>query len=140
MKKNIFIIVCVFYMNLIYCQDCNKFAEGIFKNDGIGNITVERKDNYQLEKSEDFKTIYLQKIEPISECEYILKRYKVISEGILPFPNMEEIVKVQIYKVEDKKFFYHAKLIGTELSKDGMFIKISEKIDKEFSDILLKEN
>lgn len=126
--------------NLIFSQECDDFLEGVFRLDiGSGNMTVERKGIFQLEKSQDFGTVYLQKIEPISKCEYLLKRYKVIIIGGLPMPNMTEIIKVVIYKTEKNIFFYHAKMIGTNQIMDGKFIKVSANISSEFKEIIDKE-
>ena len=138
--KNLVFLSILLFLNNIYSQDCKQFQEGIFKIDvGYGNMSIEKKGNFQLEKSEDFGALYLQKIEPISECEYILKRYKVILLGDLPQPDMNERIKVEIYKVAEISFFYHAQSLGTDLNLDGKFVKVSDKISKEFEEILATE-
>lgn len=139
-NKVTFSVFCILCWNLFFSQDCKQFQEGIFKIDvGYGNMSIEKKGNFQLEKSEDFGALYLQKIEPISECEYILKRYKVILLGDLPQPDMNERIKVEIYKVAEISFFYHAQSLGTDLNLDGKFVKVSDKISKEFEEILATE-
>ena len=108
-NKVTFSVFCILCWNLFFSQDCKQFQEGVFKIDiGYGNMSIEKKGVFQLEKSQDFGALYLQKIEYISECEYILKRYKIILAGDLPKPNMTEMIKVQIYKVEDNNFYFHS--------------------------------
>ncbi len=138
--KIIIFLTAIFSVSNLHCQNCKQFQEGVFKIDvGYGNMSIERKCNFQLEKTEDFGALYLQKIEPVSECEFILKRYKVISVGNLPIPDMTEIIKVQIYKVEGDTFFYHVKSLSSGLILDGKFVKVSDKISKEFEEIIAKE-
>jgi hypothetical protein len=100
---------------------------------------IERKGNLQLEVSKDFGAVYLQKVEPISECEYILKRYKVILLGDLPQPNMDEIMNIQIYNVEGNTLYYHVQIAGSEIKLEGKFVKISNEISKEFKEIIAAE-
>lgn len=139
--KNLIFLAVILFLNNIYSQDCKQFQEGVFKIEvGYGNMSIERKGNFQLEKSEDFGALYLQKIEHISGCEYVLKRYKVILLGNLPQPDMDERIKVEIYKVEENNFFYYAQSLGVDLKLDGKFVKMSNKISKEFEEILAKEN
>jgi hypothetical protein len=139
-QKNSFSIFCFLCWNLFFSQNCKQFQEGVFKIDiGFGNMSIERKGNFQLERSIDFGSVYLHKIEVISECEYILKRYRVILAGDLPKPNMIEMIKVQIYKVVDNNFFFHSQMLGTEQTLDGKFVKTSEVISKEFEEIIATE-
>ena len=139
MKKGL-VFLNIFFLNFLYSQDCSQFQEGVFNIDiGFGNFSMERKRNFQLEKSKDFGTVYLQKIEPISECEYILKRYKILFFGDLPMPKMSEIIKIKIYKIEGNNFFFHSEMLGTKQSLDGKFVKVSDEISQEFKEILEKE-
>lgn len=139
--KNLIFLLIILFLNSAYSQDCKEFQEGIFKIDvEYGNMSIERKGHFQLEKSEDFGALYLQKIESISECEYNLKRYKVLLLGDLPQPELAEIINVKIYKVEGNIFFYHLKSLTTGLVLDGKFVKVSDKISSEFNEILSKEN
>jgi hypothetical protein len=140
MNRIYLLVTCFCSYNFVFSQNCNQFGEGTFKIDiGFGNMTIERKDNFQLERSESLGILYLQKIEPISECEYIVKRYKVLKKGKLPEPNMSESLKVQIYKVENEIVFFHSQLIGLSMNLDGKFFKISNSISKEFEEIIKNE-
>lgn len=140
MKKIILILSLFFSAVTLHSQDCKDFKEGIFQNDTeYGQFIMERKDNFQLEKSTEYGIIYLNKIEKISDCEYVIKRYKVINNGVLPKPNMDDTITTNIYKVENKTFYYRFYLIGTNIPLEGKFIKISDSISDEFKNILAKE-
>jgi hypothetical protein len=121
-------------------QNCISFQEGTFQNiTEFGQFIMERKGVFQLEKSMEYGIIYLNKVEKINDCEYVLKRYKVINNGILPEPNMTDTIKTNIYKVEDKIFYYRFYLTGINIPIEGKFIKISDSISDEFKIILAKE-
>ncbi|MEZ0007095.1 hypothetical protein ABH942_002473 [Flavobacterium sp. 28YEA47A] len=140
MKRIILIVFLTFFKVALYSQDCKDFKEGIFENDTeYGQFIMERKGNFQLEKSTKYGIIYLNKIEKINDCEYIIKRYKVISNGILPKPNMEDTIKTTIYRVKYKTFYYRFNSIGTNIPIEGKFIKISDSISNEFKIILAGE-
>ena len=140
MNKICLLVTCFCSWNFVFSQNCNQFGEGTFKIDiGFGNMFIERKENFQLERCESLGLVYLQKIEPISECEYIVKRYKVLKRGKLPQPNMCEMLKVQIYKVEKDFLFFHSQIIGSSKNLDGKFLKISDVISKEFEEIIKNE-
>ncbi|WP_396187171.1 hypothetical protein [Flavobacterium sp.] len=135
-------LICahLFFVNIIFAQNCKEFQIGIYTNENpFGKMIIEREGDFQLEKTVDNSTIYLQKIEKISECEYRLKRYKVISLGRLPEPNMKELVSVKITNVNGDNFEYKAQLVGTELTIKGNFIKISQDISDEFKKIIENE-
>lgn len=73
--KVLLIFVNLFLVNLIYAQNCVGFKEGTYiSENAFGSMIIERKDNFQLERTKDNSTIYLQKIEKISDCDYVLKR------------------------------------------------------------------
>lgn len=135
--KVLLIFVNLFLVNLIYAQNCVGFKEGTYiSENAFGSMIIERKDNFQLERTKDNSTIYLQKIEKISDCDYVLKRYKIILIGNLPEPNMEEQIRVKIINSGENNFEYNAKLIGTELSINGTFVKTSDEVSDEFKRII----
>ena len=140
MKKIALILFLTISKVNLYSQDCKDFKEGMFQNvTEYGQFIMERKDNFQLEKSAEYGIIYLNKIDKINNCDYIVKRYKIIDNGILPEPNMKDIIKTNIYKIEGKIFYYRFNLIGTNIPIEGKFIKISDSISDEFKAILTKE-
>jgi hypothetical protein len=123
-----------------YAQKCDDFNQGVFDGDLMGiKYVVERYDKFQLEKMAQFEVVYLHTVEKITECENVVKRYKVIQQGKFPKPNMTEAIKVTFYKIEGEKLFYKANIIGTEITLEGYFIKISDEISDDFKKILEKE-
>lgn len=138
--KVFFCLLSSIFINLVFGQDCAKFQTGIFENESnFGKSIIERRGSYQLERTVDYETAYLQRIEKKSDCEYILTRYKVISLGNLPEPNMSEKIKVKIQKVEENNFFYTAQLVGTSFTINGSFIKVADEISDDFKKILAAE-
>lgn len=139
--KVLLIFLNLLVFDLIYAQNCVGFKEGTFISENtFGTMFIERKGNFQLERTKDNSTIYLQKIEKISDCDYVLKRYKIILIGNLPEPNMNEGILVKITSSDGNNFQYNANLIGTELSIKGTFIKTSDEISEEFKRIIYQDN
>jgi hypothetical protein len=133
-------LILLFTQTISYSQKCEDFNEGVFDGDFMGmKYVVERQGNLQLESMAEFEAVYLHKIEKISECENLVKRYKVIKQGKLSKPNMEESIKVTFYKIEDGKLFYKANLVGTDMTLEGYFIKKSKEISENFKRILANE-
>lgn len=141
MMLKIKLFAMFFFPIMCYSQiDCANLSSGTFEiSNAFGTIVVEKSNNFQLESSKDFKLIYLEKIDQISDCEYLLKKYKIIDTGGLPTPNMNDIVKIKIYKVEGNSFFYHSQLVGNEFIMDGVLVKTSDYISNEFKEILAQE-
>lgn len=142
MKKIIqkFTLILLLSQSISYAQKCEDLNEGIFEADFMEmKFEVERHGNFQLETVADFDVVYLHKVEKISDCEYLVKRHKVLQLGFFPKPNMKETVNVTIYKIEDGKLFYKATLVGTDKSMEGYFIKKSNEISEKFKKILEKE-
>lgn len=138
--KNIILLGLFFFVKVSYSQECISFKRGVFENDSeYGKIVIERKNNFQLERALKFGTIYLQKIETINDCEYIIKRYKVIKQGKLPVPNMDEQVKVKVTELNNNLFSLHSTLIGTQFVIENEYSKLSDDISEEFKKILLDE-
>ena len=133
-------LILLLSQSISYAQKCEDLNEGIFEGDFMGTkFEVEKHGNFQLESFAEFDVVSLNKVEKISECENLVKRYKVIQLGSFPKPDMEESMKVTIYKIEDGKLFYRAALVGTELEIEGYFIKKSNEISEKFKKILEKE-
>lgn len=139
MKKIVLIIVFILSKN-IYSQECTDFKEGIFKsNSEYGVVIIERKGNLQLERALNFDAVYLQKIEVINECEYLVSRYKIISSGKLPEPDINNKAKVKITNIEGNIFYIKAELLGTSLVFNDKYTKVSNEISDEFKKILSNE-
>jgi hypothetical protein len=140
MKKYLLVLLFNFFG---YSQvNCEKFQEGVFQyNTPYGNFLIERHNNFQLEKCPEYNIVYLHKIEKNSDnnCDYILRRYKIIDLGILPKPDMNEAINTTIYKIEDNVFFFYSSLIGTDFKIYGEFKKISDEISDEFKKMLIEE-
>lgn len=127
-------------MKFTYSQECNDFKVGIFKsNSEYGTVIIERKGIFQLERALNFAAVYLQKIEVINECEYIVSRYKIISLGKLPEPDMNDKARVEITNIEDNVFYIKAELLETPLVINDKYTKVSNEISDEFKKILLNE-
>lgn len=138
--KNIVLIVALILSKNIYCQKCTDFKEGIFKSESeYGAVIIERKDNFQLERSLNFDAIYLGKIQYINECEYIVSAYKIISLGKLPELNMNDKARIEITNIEGNVFYIKAELLGTSLVFKDKYTKVSDEISDEFKKILLNE-
>jgi len=123
-----------------YAQtDCSSFTNGTYKIETpFGDILVERLENFQLESSKDFGSVYLEKIESVSECEYYVRRYKILTLGDLPMPNMNEVMKTEIYKVEGNAYFYESQMVGAEIKMKGILLKISDEVSENFKEIIKK--
>ena len=141
MMKNFFnFTLFLLFTNILYSQKCDDLNEGVFEGHFGGfKFDMEKHGNFQLERMAEFGVIYLNKTEKISECENLLKRYKVVEKGQLPEPDRHEVMKVVVYKIEDGKLFYKINFVGTDVTLDGYFIKKSNKISEDFKKILEKE-
>lgn len=139
-RQKALLIFLISFISEMNSQTCKGLQEGVFQNHTeFGQFIMERKGDFQLEKSIEYGIVYLNKIEKINDCEYFVRRYKIIKEGILPAPNMNDSVKVDIYNAENNTYYYSFKLIGTEISIKGKFIKISDDISDDFKDLILNE-
>lgn len=138
--KILLVYIHLLLINASYTQNCEGFKTGTYISENtFGSMIIERKDDFQLERTKDNSTVYFQKTEKISGCEYIVKRYKIIQLGNLPMPDMKEKVKVKIINVEGDNFQYNAELIDTELSIDGVLVKISDDVSDEFKKLIYQE-
>ena len=134
------VFLSMLFQSHAFSQNCKEFDEGIFEGNAAGNkYTIERHENFQLERMDSFGVLYLYKIEKISECEYFIKLDKVLSIGDLPAPNVDQVIKVKITIAENEKFYYEANLVGTEISLKGNYVKKSAFISDDFKKILENE-
>lgn len=130
----------------VKAQVCNGWKEGVFKSKSyLGTIFKEIKGEWQIEKSIEFETIYLNKIEYISDCEYIVRYYKVLNKGKIPKPDMNVFALVEVAKNMDSIYQFKVNINNRNTSVfEVEFIKISDSISNEFSEIIkdeeLKEN
>lgn len=132
-------LILLFSQTFSYSQQCSEFEEGIFDGDYMGiKYVVEKHGNFQLEYVPEMGIKYLHKFEKTSECEYVVKRYKIIEKGNFPEPNMKDVMKVTS-KVENGKIYYKANLVGTEIVLEGFYIKRSNEISEYFKNMLAKE-
>jgi hypothetical protein len=142
MFKNIFmrfkiVLFILLFQTYSYSQDCKSYDEGIFEMvTGPIKFIVERHNNFQLEKNDEYGILYLETSKKIDDCEYIVSRYKVLQNKVLPQPDMTEKIQVTINKVEDEKFYFTAHMIGKDLKLEGIATKISNKISEDFEKIL----
>lgn len=139
MKLYIYIIFCLFNLPAI-AQDCKSFEQGTFELKGdFGTLIIERKGNWQLEKSIEYKMVYLNSIESVDNCKFIIRYHKVIIKGIVPEPDMSTSTMVEILKTEGEFFYFKGTLIGTEMHMEGYYKKLSDEISDEFKEIIAKE-
>ncbi|WP_254519244.1 hypothetical protein [Aquimarina sp. Aq78] len=72
----------------IKAQNCKGFMHGTFEMKyQYGEVMVERSGNWQLEKTEEYQTVSLSKIEKINDCKYLLTLYKQLKLGKLANPS-----------------------------------------------------
>lgn len=136
-----FLLIFLIFSSSLYCQNCSTFTNGIYKIEIFDMIfIVEKYGNYQLERNADVG-IHLHKIKRDGDsCSYIVNRYKVIDIGTSPEPNMNDELNVEIYKIEDNRFYYKSTLVGTEMTIDAIMVKQSDSISAYFEELLSKEN
>ena len=138
--SKITILVMFFFIKNLFCQNCSGINEGIFiSSSDYGELIIEKKGNLQLERALSLDAIFLHKIEYINECEYIVKRYKIISLGKISEEDLFEKVKVTVLNVIDKTFNIKSELLGTQFFIESKFKKTSNEISEEFKRLLLNE-
>lgn len=143
MKKIILILLISisFFIKVSAQNDCERFYNGTFTMDvGTSKIVIERNGKWQYEVSEEYGIEYLNKIEKTDDCSYYLYRYKVIKEGVLPKPNMEEKALVEIIKIENDDFYFKSKIIEKESWLEGKITKLSDEISEKFKFLISKYN
>jgi len=101
-----------------------------------GTFKIERKGNWQIESSEEFQILYLNKIHYLDDCSYEVLRHKVLNSGILPAPDMKSRGLVEITKIEGNKFYFSSKIINTNVKLDGIMVKTSDNVSNEFNEII----
>ena len=123
--------------NTLYSQDCDGLSQGVFEfKVGYEKFMIERLDSLQLEFNDNLGLVYLNKIEKVSECEYNLRRYKIIqNEPLLPI-SMDDVLNVKVYKVEGNDFYITATLIRTSIIMEGVLTKIGDEVSDRFKTIL----
>lgn len=132
-------MVCLFNLSAI-AQDCKDFEQGTFELKGdFGILIIERKGDWQLERSIEYKMVYLNRIEPIDNCKFIIRYHKIIEKGMVPQSDMSTSTMVEIVKIEGELFYFKGTLIGTEMSMEGYYKKLSNEISDEFKEIIEKE-
>ncbi len=139
MKRIVFLVLCV-YSIAVKAQNCRGFEEGTFEmRHKYGTTIVEKSGDWQLEKSEKYGVVYLNKIEKINDCKFILRYYRVIKPGGLPEPDMTKKATTEITNVEGSSFYFKSSMIDTDVSIEGVFIKKSEQVSEEFKKLITKE-
>ena len=80
--KNLFLLLSLLCSNFIFAQaeDCQSFKEGKFKIEDklVGNSTIERYENKQVETDENSGMKLEFEVEWKDECTYTLKLVKVL--------------------------------------------------------------
>lgn len=137
----ILLFVLMFFTITVNAQECTSFNEGVFEQKGgFGTITMERKGDWQMEKSIEYGIVYLNKIEKISDCKFITRHYKIIKEGVLPKPDMTVFAITDIIEVIGNDFLFKSTFSGTETTMEGKYVKISDDISEEFKSLIATEN
>lgn len=133
--------ILIFFFKLsANAQNCDGFEEGVFEVKGnFGTLIIERKDNWQLEKSLEYGLIYLNKSETIGNCKYRIIRYKILESGAVPEPDMTTTATTEIVEVSENKYYFKSSLDGTDMVMENNFTKISDEIGEEFRKIIADE-
>ena len=105
----------------------------------FGTFKIERKDNWQLEKSSEYGILYLHRIELRNECEYILHRYKVLDSGTLPKPDMSEKTITKIIRIKDDSFYFESRILDKNMVLKGKLVKTNDEISDEFIQLIENE-
>lgn len=131
----------VFFLALSSCSNtsnsCKGMDEGQFNMiTDVGTFKIERKGGWQLESSEDYGIVYLNKTEYTEDCKYVVTRYKVIETGIIPTPDMTTRGLVEIKNIEENKYYFESSVIGTDQSLSGVMVKTSKSISEKFNQII----
>jgi hypothetical protein len=138
MKITLFILML--FTISVEAQNCINFNEGTFEQKGdFGTIRMERKGEWQLEKSVEYGIVYLNKIEKISECEFITRHFKIIEKGVLPKPDVRVFATTDIVEVIGNEFIFKSTFSGTETTMEGKYVKVSDDISKEFKSLIDNE-
>lgn len=139
MKKILLLLLlCLQYS--VSAQNCVELQRGSFElSTFMGKIIIERSYPFQLEISNELGVIYLNKIEKISDCEYNLRRYKVIKNDAALPTNMNDVLNVKVDSSEGNDFHITSTLAGTEMSIEGRLTKLSNEISEIFKEILKEE-
>lgn len=137
--KNILFILFISCLS-IKAQDCKGFMHGTFEMKyQYGEVMVERSGNWQLEKTKEYQTASLSKIEKINDCKYLLTLYKQLKLGKLPKFDKKQKILTQITYVEGNKYYYESSMVGTDMVLKGVFIKKSNEISNEFKKLIVEE-
>ncbi|PHK30104.1 hypothetical protein VF13_39785 [Nostoc linckia z16] len=136
MTKLLLLFNLIFFSST-YAQDCKGLSTGTFKIETtFTTFTIERKNGYQLESNNEFGVVYLQRIEPISDCEYNLIRFEVIEFGQLPKPDMHQIMNTKVTNVVDSNYYFISHLISSSINYEGVLEKIDDNVSEKFEQIL----
>ena len=121
-------------------NNCSGLQQGQFDMvTDFGTFKIERKDNWQLEKSSEYGILYLHRIELRNECEYILHRYKVLDSGTLPKPDMSEKTITKIIRIKDDSFYFESRILDKNMVLKGKLVKTNDEISDEFIQLIENE-
>ena len=120
-------------------QNCRSLTEGVFEiNTEMGTTIIERFGEWQLEKNIDYDVIYLNKIDKINSCEFIINLYRIINKGTLPDLGSSNAAHIRITEVKKDTFYFKTTLLESGFIFYNKFIKKSDKISSEFKNIINK--
>lgn len=138
MKKLLYSFIL--YSLVANAQDCKEFEEGIFESKNtFGTIIIERKGDWQLERSVEYGAVYLNKTKAISECKYEIRYYKVINRGVLPSPDVSVYAITEIVDIIDNKFYLKSIFSNTKSSMEDKYTKVSDEISDDFKKLIANE-
>lgn len=121
-------------------QNCKDLNQGTFEmTDKYGTIIIERKGNWQLEKSIDYGIIYLNRIEKINGCKYKLHRYKILKSGLLPISDSTSVITTTITEVEGNIFYFESTMAGVDFVMKNRLVKKSNEVSDEFIKLIKME-
>ncbi|GAA4274144.1 hypothetical protein U6A24_00605 [Aquimarina gracilis] len=134
------LLTLLFYYPPINAQNCEGFLQGTFEMKyEYGTVMIERMGNWQLEKSDTYGIVYLNKIRMIDDCKYELSYYKVLKLGNLPEPDMTKKAITKIINVEGSNYYFESSITGTNASIGGVFVKKSDEVSDDFKKLIAKE-
>ncbi|MCY1495985.1 hypothetical protein D3C87_143170 [compost metagenome] len=146
MKKILLILSLFFSAVTLHSQVCKDFKEGIFQNDTeYRQFIMERKDNFQLEKSTEYGIIYLNKSNLlIGKWEgkwddiSVLLEFEAANKGSISYSNPLKKIAF-VYKIQkDSVFLKYPKSIKSykfSVKDDELFLN-SKESDQESAEII----